>query len=90
METRLQFPSLTVASFGAQLREKLGGKITARASFGGTHGIAVNHRKRIRGQEAFMVLFVLCSVAVLPLSWSKTAGGDTVSWVLGPTERRAQ
>ena len=51
-------------------------------------------------REAIMVFFILCSVAGVPLSWSKTAGGDTVSWVgfellhrtyqLGLTERRAQ
>ena len=51
-------------------------------------------------REAIMVFLELCSVAGVPLSWSKTAGGDTVSWVgfellhrtyqLGLTERRAQ
>ena len=46
-----------------------------------------------------MVFFILCAVAGVPLSWHKTAGGDTVSWIgfellhtsrrLGISERRA-
>ena len=43
------FPNLTVASFGVQRKEKPGGAITARVLFDGTHGIAVNHRTRIKG-----------------------------------------
>ena len=51
-------------------------------------------------RASIMVFFVLCSVLGVPLSWRKTAGGDTVSWVgfellhrsykIGLTERRAQ
>ena len=46
-----------------------------------------------------MVFFILCAVAGVPLSWHKTAGGDTVSWIgfellhrsqrLGISEHRA-
>ena len=46
-EARKRFPNLTVASLGAQRKEKLGGVITARVLFDGTHGIAVNHLTRI-------------------------------------------
>ena len=46
-----QFPNLTVASLGANRKEKPGGVITARVLFDGTHGIAVNRRTRIRDQE---------------------------------------
>ena len=50
-------------------------------------------------RAALVVFFVLCAVAGVPLSWHKTAGGDTVSWIgfellhrshrLGISERRA-
>ena len=40
-----------IASLGAQRKEKLGGVVTARVLFDGTHGIAVNHRTRVRDQE---------------------------------------
>ena len=50
-EAKTMFPILTVASLGAQRKEKAGGAITARVLFDGTHGIAVNHRTRIRDQE---------------------------------------
>ena len=32
-------------------------------------------------RQALMVFFVLCSMVGVPLSWHKTAGGDTVVWV---------
>ena len=48
---------------------------------------------------ALIAFFILCAVAGVPLSWSKTAGGDTVVWVgfemldsarkLGISQRRA-
>ena len=51
-------------------------------------------------REALLIFFVLCRTAGVPLSWSKTAGGDTVIWVgieilhrsfsLGVSERRAE
>ena len=50
-------------------------------------------------RAALMAFFILCAVAGVPLSWHKTAGGDTVSWIgfellprshrLGISERRA-
>ena len=50
-------------------------------------------------RSALLVFFVLCAVVGVPLSWSKTAGGDVVSWVgfellhrshqLGISEKRA-
>ena len=50
-------------------------------------------------RTALYHFFTLCAVAIVPLSWSKTAGGDVVSWVvfellhrtrmLGITQRRA-
>ena len=50
-EAEEMFPNLTVASLGAQRKEKAGGAVTARVLFDGNHGIAVNHRTRIRDQE---------------------------------------
>ena len=50
-EARELYPNLTVASLGAIRKEKPGGVITARVLFDGTHGIAVNHRTRVRDQE---------------------------------------
>ena len=51
-------------------------------------------------REALMTFFVLCYTAVVPLSWGKTSGGDTIAWVgfeilhrsysLGITARRAE
>ena len=51
-------------------------------------------------RSALMAFFVLCAVSGAPLSWNKTAGGDTVSWVgfelllrshkLGISQRRAE
>ena len=32
-------------------------------------------------RTALFHFFTLCAVANVPLSWSKTAGGDVVSWV---------
>ena len=53
-----------------------------------------------RYRESIIVFFVLCSVLGVPLSWRKTSGGDTVSWVgfellhrsykIGLSERRSQ
>ena len=34
-----------------------------------------------RYRESIIVFFVSCSVLGVPLSWRKTSGGDTVSWV---------
>ena len=42
---------MTVASLGAQKKEKPGGEVTARILFDGTHGIDVNTRIRKRDQE---------------------------------------
>ena len=92
-EARKRFPKLTVSSLGAQRKEKMGGVITTRVLLDGTHGIAVNHQTR-----AIISFFVLCSVLGVPLSWKKTAGCDTVSWVgllhrsykIGLSERRSQ
>ena len=50
-EARELYPNLTVASLGAIRKEKPGSVITARVLFDGTHGIAVNHRTRVRDQE---------------------------------------
>ena len=51
-------------------------------------------------REALVVFFLLCSSCKVPLSWNKTAGGDTVTWVgfelllvssqLGISARRAE
>ena len=51
-------------------------------------------------REALMTFFPLCHAAGVPLSWPKTAGGDSVAWVgfeilhrtycLGVSERRAE
>ena len=50
-EGRRRFPGLIVASLEAMRKEKPEGVITAPVLFDGTHGIAVNHRTRIRDQE---------------------------------------
>ena len=50
-EARRQYPDLVIASFGAQRKEKPGGKITARVLFDGMHGPCVNSRTRLRDQE---------------------------------------
>ena len=42
---------LTIASLGANRKEKPGGEVSARVLFDGTNGIAVNSRTRIRDQE---------------------------------------
>ena len=51
-------------------------------------------------RAALFVFFFLCAMAGVPLSWTKTAGGDIVSWVgfellhrshmLGNSQRRAE
>ena len=50
-DARRRFPGLTVASLGAQKKDKPGGAVTARILFDGTHGIDVNTHIRIRDQE---------------------------------------
>ena len=50
-DARRRFPGLAIASLGAQRKEKPGGVITPRMIVDGTHGIAVNHRTRVRDQE---------------------------------------
>ena len=50
-DARKRFPGVVIASLGAQRTEKPGGVDTARVFFDGTHGIAVNHRTRVRDQE---------------------------------------
>ena len=49
---------------------------------------------------SLFAFFILCAVSGVPLSWAKTAGGDTVIWVgfellhhlrqLGISQRRAE
>ena len=51
-------------------------------------------------REALLSVFILCALSGVPLSWSKTAGGDPVAWVgfeilhrrnsLGISARRAE
>ena len=48
---RVRFLNLTVASLGANEKDKPSGIVTARVLFDGTNGIAVNRRTRIRDQE---------------------------------------
>ena len=46
--------------------------------------VADDYHLESGGQEyrtALVAFFVLCSTVGVPLSWAKTAGGDTVSWV---------
>ena len=50
-EARSRYPDLVVASLGAQRKQKPGGKVTARVLFDGTHGLCVNSKTRLRGQE---------------------------------------
>ena len=50
-EARARYPNLTVASLGANKKEKSTGEITSRVLFDGTHGINVNRRIRVRDQE---------------------------------------
>ena len=65
--------------------------------------VADDYQLESGGQEyrtGFVAFFVLCSVVGVPLSWAKTAGGDTVTWVglellhrsrhLGTSQRRAE
>ena len=64
--------------------------------------ILLAHSKLLRRLCIVLLLFVsfvLCSVLGVPLSWRKTASGDTVSWVgfellhrsykIGLSDRRA-
>ena len=48
-EARSRYPGLVVASLGGQRKQKLGGKVTARVLFDGTHGLCVNSKTRLRG-----------------------------------------
>ena len=49
-------------------------------------------------RTALLCFFVLCDICRIPLTWNKTAGGDTVAWVellhasseLGISQRRAE
>ena len=50
-EARQRFPNVTIASLGANRKDKPGGVVSARVLFDGTNGIAVNSRTRIRDQE---------------------------------------
>ena len=65
--------------------------------------VADDHHLESGGREyrtALFAFFVLCSTVGVTLSWAKTAGGDTVSWVgfellhqsrhLGISQRRAE
>ena len=67
------------------------------------HGSLDDYHLESGGQgcrAALVVFFVLCSSIGVPLSWAKTAGGDTVTWVgfellhqsrhLGVSQRRAE
>ena len=50
-EAKKRYTNLVIASLGAQRKEKLGGKVTARVLFDGAHGLCVNTRTRLRDQE---------------------------------------
>ena len=54
-EAQRRFPGLVIASLGAQRKEKPRGVITARVLFGATHGIAANHRTRVRDQQRGLI-----------------------------------
>ena len=69
----------------------------------GTCLVADNFQPEASGpsyRASLMVFFLLCTVCGVPLSWNKTAGGDTVIWVgfelllhsyqLGISARRAE
>ena len=79
-EARSRFPRLAKASLGANRKDKRNGTIT-----GGTRGIFVNRRTRLRDQKraplAAVMRFCLSSCSVLSAAFhfhgNKTAGGDT-------------
>ena len=50
-EAKDRYPNLVIASLGAQRKEKPGGKVSARVSFDGTHGLCVNSSTRLRDHE---------------------------------------
>ena len=50
-EAKKRYPSLVVASLGAQRQDKKNGTYTARVLFDGTNGLSVNKRTRVRDQE---------------------------------------
>ena len=51
-EAKKRYPSLVVASLGAQRKDKKNGTYTARVLFDGTNGLSVNKRTRVPDQEA--------------------------------------
>ena len=50
-EAKERYPTLVVASLGAQRKDMKDGACTARVLFDGTNGISVNKRTRVRDQE---------------------------------------
>ena len=51
-EAKLRYPDLVISvAWCPAEKRNLGGKITARVLFDGTHGLSVNSRTRIRDQE---------------------------------------
>ena len=64
--------------------------------------VADDYHLEAGGEEyrfALMTFFIICSIVGVPLSWNKTSGGETVTWVgfellhhtrqLGISQRRA-
>ena len=51
LEAKKQYPSLFIASPGANREDKPDGQITARVFFDGTHGLQVNRRTWVQDQE---------------------------------------
>ena len=47
----MRHPDLVVASLGAIRKGMPSGTVTARVLFDGTHGVEIDTRTRIRGQE---------------------------------------
>ena len=50
-EARESYPNRVIAPLGVNRKDKPGGVVLAQVLFGGTHGISVNTRTRIRDQE---------------------------------------
>ena len=50
---RLRLPNLTIASLGANKKDKSNGAVSARVLFDGTNGKAVNTRTRLRDAHSF-------------------------------------
>ena len=62
------------------------GRLSQYISGHGAHTLLVADDFRLEAggvgyREAFIVFFVLSQASWVPLSWHKTAGGDTVAWV---------